>query len=153
MPAKKKAKKKAKVRKKAPVAAKRCEVGMCGPERIQGLKTRIRRGSTNRLISIRGRGLLLAGHVSKQGGTNDLTFVQLRIDGKSVIDLSFAAASNLGLTQSNPYGLVLLQGGAVQNFTFGWPVPLHFDKSLELTAVVREAGVVQLLANIIRGDG
>lgn len=128
-----------------------CEVGMCSPQRIQGLKTNLKKGSTNKLISIRGEGLLLAGHVTKQGGGNDLTFVQLRIDGKSVIDLSFAAASNLGLTQSNPYGLVLLKGGPVQNFTFGWPVPLTFKKSLELSVVVKEAGVVQIVANIVRG--
>ena len=57
-----------------------CEVGMCNPERIQGLKTKPKKGSTNKLISIRGRGLLLAGHVTKQGGGNERTFVQLRID-------------------------------------------------------------------------
>ena len=67
------------------------------------------------------------------------------------IDLSFAAASNWGLTQSNPYGLVLLKGGPVQNLTFGWPVPLTFKKSLELSVVVKEAGVVQIVANIVRG--
>lgn len=128
-----------------------CEVGMCNPQRTQGLKTNPKKGSANKLISIKGPGLLLAGHVSKQGGSNDLTFVRLRIDGKSVIDLSFAAASNLGLTQSNPYGLVLLKGGPVQNFTFGWPVPLTFKKSLELSVLVKETGVVQVIANIVRG--
>jgi hypothetical protein len=128
-----------------------CEVGMCNPQRTQGLKTNPKKGSANTLISIKGPGLLLAGHVTKQGGSNDLTFVRLRIDGKSVIDLSFAGASNWGLTQINPYGLVLLKGGPVQNFTFGWPVPLTFKKSLELTALVKETGVVQIIANIVRG--
>lgn len=124
---------------------------MCDPQRIQGLKTSPKKGSTHKLISIKGSGLLLAGHVTKQGGANDLTFVTLRIDGKSVIDLSFAAASNWGLTQSNPYGLALLKGGPVQNFTFGWPAPLTFKKRLELSVVVKEAGVVQIVANVIRG--
>lgn len=129
-----------------------CEVGMCNPQRVQGLKTNIKKGSTHKLVSIKGPGLFLAGHVSKQGGANDLTFVSLEIDGKSVVNLSFAAASNLGLTQNNPYGLVLLKGGPVQNFTFGWPVPLTFKKSLELSVVVNEAGVVQIIGNVIRGS-
>lgn len=146
-------KKKAKTAKvqRAVSAGTGCEVGMCGPQRTQGLRTGLKKGSTHKLISIRGRGLLLAGHVTKQGGGNDLTFVKLRIDGKSVIDLSFAGASNWGLTASNPYGIVLLKGGPVQNFTFGWPVPLTFQKSLELSVVVKEAGVVQIVANIIHG--
>jgi hypothetical protein len=62
-----------------------------------------------------------------------------------------AAASNLGLTQNNPRGIVLLKGGPVQDFTFGWPVPLTFKKSLELSVQVAEAGVLQIVANIIRG--
>lgn len=130
----------------------RAEVGMCNPQRVQGLKANIKKGSTHKLVSIKGPGLFLAGHVSKQGGANDLTFVSLEIDGKSVVNLSFAAASNWGLTQDNPYGLVLLKGGSVQNFTFGWPVPLTFRKSLELSVVVKEAGVAQIIGNVIRGS-
>lgn len=129
-----------------------CEVGMCNPQRIQGLKTKLKKGSSYKLISIRGTGLLLAGHVSKQGGANDLTFVSLEIDGESVVNSSFAAAGNWGLTQSNPYGIVLLKSGSIQNFTFGWPVPLSFKKSLELSVIVKEAGVVQIVGNIIRGS-
>ena len=132
-------------------AGTRCEVGMCNPQKSQGLKANLKKGSTHKLISIKGPGLLLAGHVTKQGGANDLTFVTLRIDGSIVFSLSFAGASNWGLTQNNPYGLVLLKGGPVQNFTFGWPVPLTFKKSLELSVNVAEAGVVQIVANIIRG--
>ena len=132
-------------------AETRCEVGMCNPRGTQGLKTNLKKGSTHKRISIKGPGLFLAGHVSKQGGANDLTFVTLRIDGSVVFSLSFAAASNLGLTQNNPRGLVLLKGGPVQDFTFGWPVPLTFKKSLELSVQVAEAGVVQIVANIVRG--
>ena len=128
-----------------------CEIGMCRPQRTQGLKTKLKKGNTYKLVSLKGPGLFLTGHVTKQGGGSDLTFVGLRIDGKSVLDLSFAAASNWGLTQDNPYGLVLLKGAPVQNFTFGWPVPLAFKRSLELTVVVNEPGVVQIIGNIIHG--
>jgi hypothetical protein len=128
-----------------------CIGGMCDPQRIQGLKAPAPKGTHN-LISIDGPGLFLAGQVSKQGGATGLSFVQLRIDGRSVVDLSFIAAHNVGLTQQNPYGLVILGSSGLQNFTFGWPVPLVFKRSLTLTVVVNETGVVQLVANIIRGS-
>ncbi|MBA2707880.1 MAG: hypothetical protein H0U59_08770 [Gemmatimonadaceae bacterium] len=135
----------------APTHSHACIGGMCDPQRIQGLKAPAPRGTHN-LITLDGPGLFLAGHVSKQGGATGLTFMQLRIDGRSVVDLSFIAARNLGLTQQNPYGLVILGNTGLQNFTFGWPVPLVFKRSLTLSVVVNETGVVQILANVIRGS-
>ena len=76
----------------------RCIGGMCDPQRIQGLKAPAPRGSYS-LINLTGPGLFLAGHVTKQGGATGLSFVRLQIDGRSVVDLSFAAAHNFGLTQ------------------------------------------------------
>ncbi|MBA3343258.1 MAG: hypothetical protein H0T48_15695 [Gemmatimonadaceae bacterium] len=134
-----------------PTRPSACIGGMCDPQRIQGLKAPAPKGTHN-LITLEGPGLFLAGHVSKQGGATGLTFVQLRIDGRSVVDLSFVAARNLGFTQQNPYGIVVLGSLGLQNLTFGWPVPLVFKRSLTLTVVVNETGVVQLLANVIRGS-
>jgi len=104
------------------------------------------------LVELQGPGLFLGAHVSKQGGTNDLTFVSLDIDGRNVTSLSFAAARNLGLTQQNPYGIVLLESAALQNFTIGFPTPLRFFTSLTLSVTVNEDDVVQILANVIHGD-
>lgn len=134
-----------------PTRSSACIGGMCDPQRIQGLRAPAPRG-THKLITLQGPGLFLAGHVSKQGGATGLSFVQLRIDGRSVVSLSFAAARNLGLTQQNPFGLVILGSLGLQNFTFGWPVPLVFKRSLTLSVVVNEPGVVQILANVIRGS-
>ena len=128
-----------------------CIGGMCDPQRIQGLKARAPRG-TYSLIDLKGPGLFLAGHVTKQGGATGLSFVRLQIDGRSVVDLSFAAAQNWGLTQQNPYGLVILGSGGLQTFTFGWPVPLVFKRRLNLSVVVNEVGVIQIVANVIRGS-
>ena len=128
-----------------------CIAGMCDPQRTQGLKAPAPKG-TYKLIDIKGPGLFLSGHVSKQGGASGLTFVRMQLDGRGVVDLSFAAARNLGLTQQNPYGIVLLGSGVLQNFTFGWPVPLVFKKSLRLSVVVKEDGIVQIVANVIRGS-
>ena len=35
-------------------AETRCEVGMCNPRGTQGLKTNLKKGSTHKLISIKG---------------------------------------------------------------------------------------------------
>jgi len=128
-----------------------CIGGMCDPQRVQGLKAPARKG-THDLISLEGPGLFLAGQVSKQGGLTGLTFVRLQIDGRSVVDISFAAARNLGYTQQNPFGLVLLGNTGLQNLTFGWPVALVYKRSLKLSVVVNETGVVQILANVLRGS-
>ena len=133
------------------ISASCCIGGMCDPQRLQGLKAPARKGTYD-LINLEGPGLFLAGQVSKQGGLTGLTFVPLQLDGRSVIDLSFAAARNIGLTQQNPFGLVLLGSTGLQNLTFGWPVPLVYKRSLKLSVVVSETGVVQIVANVIRGS-
>jgi len=125
--------------------------GICDPQRIQGLKAPAPKGTHN-LVNITGPGLFLAAHVTKQGGATGLSFVRLQIDGQSVVDLSFAAAQNWGFTEQNPYGLVVLGSGGLQNFTFGWSFPLVFKKSLNLSVVVNETGVVQIVANVLRGS-
>lgn len=127
-----------------------CARGVCGPERTQGLVTQVPQGNHN-LVSLEGPGLFLGAHVSKQGGTNDITFVILDIDGRNVTNISFAAARNLGLTQQNPYGLVLLESDALQNMTIGFPTPLKFGHSLTLSVTVNEDNIVQILGNVIHG--
>ena len=84
-------------------------------------------------------------------GTNDLTFAILDIDGRNVTNLSFAAAANSGLTQQNPYGLVLLSSTSLKTLTVGFPTPLLYKRSLRLSVTVNEPNVVQILANVIHG--
>ncbi|MFN2254910.1 MAG: hypothetical protein ACK2U6_11770 [Candidatus Promineifilaceae bacterium] len=103
------------------------------------------------MVELQGPGLFLGAHVSKQGGSNDITFVNLEIDGRNVTSLSFAAARNMGLTRQNPYGIVLLESDSLQNFTIGFPTPLRFFSSLALSVNVNEDDVVQILANVIHG--
>jgi hypothetical protein len=89
--------------------------------------------------------------VTKQGGTSGITFVSLDIDGRNVVNLSYAAALNTGLTAANPFGIVLLHGAGIQNLTIGFPVPLRYRSELRLSATVNEDGVAQLLANVVHG--
>jgi hypothetical protein len=128
-----------------------CAVGVCEPQRTQGLKAPAPKG-THSLVSLEGPGLLLSANVTKQGGLTDLTFVRLDIDNRNVVSLSFAAARNWGLGVPNPYGLQLLSGTGVESFAIGWPFPLTFSRSLKLSVTVNETGVVQIVANVVHGS-
>jgi hypothetical protein len=129
-----------------------CAAGVCDPERTQGLKAPAPNGAHD-LVTLEGPGVFLGAAISKQGGTNDLTFVILDIDGRNVADLSYAAASNQGLTQHNPYGVVLLHSTAIKTMTLGFPTPLLYKRSLRLRVTVSEPGVVQILGNVVHGAG
>ena len=128
----------------------RCASGVCDPERTQGLKAPAPNG-THSLVGLAGPGVFLGFAVTKQGGTNDLTFVILDIDGRNVTNLSFAAAINQGLTQHNPYGLVVVHSNSLKTMTVGFPTPLLYKQSLRLRVTVNEPGVVQILGNVIHG--
>lgn len=128
-----------------------CATGICNPQRRQGLRAPAGKGE-HQLVALRGPGVFVAAQISKQGGSSGLTFANLDIDGKNVTSLSFAAAENWGLTQSNPYGIVLLKGAHVSTLTIGFPTPLRFDRELRLSVKVQEPGVVQILGNVIHGS-
>lgn len=127
-----------------------CSGGVCDPRRTQGLKAPAAIG-THSLVDLTGPGLFLSANVSKQGGPTDLTFVILEIDGRNVVNLSFAAARNWGLTQANPYGIQYSSGAGVESFSIGWPFPLVFKKSLKLSVKVNETNVVQIVGNVVSG--
>ena len=131
--------------------AHQCAAGVCDPERTQGLKAPAAQGN-HMLVSLKGPGVFLAAEVSKQGGTNDLTFVILDIDGRNVVNLSYAAVANMGLTEHNPYGLTLRQTPALKTLAMGFPAPLRYQRSLELKVTVNEANVVQIVGNVVHGS-
>jgi hypothetical protein len=121
------------------------------PERTQGLQAPAPQGGY-KLVVLKGPGVFVGAHVSKQGGDTDLTFVNLDIDGRNVVSLSYAAARNFGFTQANPYGLVLLQTRPIDNLTIGFPEPLAYAEELVLSVEVKEDGVVQILGNVVHGS-
>ena len=107
---------------------------------------------THDLVNLQGPGLFLSANISKQGGPTDISFVKLDIDGRNVVNLSFAAARNWGLSEANPFGLQFLSGAGVESFAIGWPFPLTFKRSLKLSVVVNETGVVQIVANVVHAS-
>ncbi len=136
-------------RKEAPTDC--CARGVSEPKRTQGLRAPAPMGE-HELITLEGPGVFLSAEISKQGGANDLTFVILDIDGKNVVNFSIAAAKNLGLTQHNPFGLVLLESPVgLKTLTIGLSSPLKYNSNLTLRVNVQEAGVAQIVANIIHG--
>jgi hypothetical protein len=121
------------------------------PERTQGLVAPAPQGD-HQLVALKGPGKFVSAQITKQGGTNDLTFVSLDIDGKNVVSMSIAAAKNWGLTADNPYGVVLLQSAAgIETLTVGFNSPLEFRSELKLRVKVQEPGVAQIVANVIHG--
>jgi len=144
------AKKKRQVSKRALLSRITCAVGVCDPERTEGLQAPAPSG-TYELVTLEGPGLLLGAEVSKQGGDDDLTFVILDIDGRNVTNVSYAAAINWGLTQQNPYGLVVLQTSGIKTMSIGFPTPLLYKRSLRFAVTVNESGVAQIVANVIHG--
>jgi hypothetical protein len=127
-----------------------CAVGVCDPERTEGLAAPAPTG-TYELVTLEGPGLFLGAEVSKQGGDDDLTFVILDIDGRNVTNVSYAAAINWGLTQQNPYGFVVLQTSGIKTMAIGFPTPLLYKRSLRFAVTVNESGVAQIVANVIHG--
>src|SRR6476661_7034426 len=119
--------------------------------RVEGSKPQPVANNTYTLVNLTGPGVFIGGRVTKDGGSNDLTFMSLEIDGHSVWNLSFSAALHLGLTQQNPFGLMMLQSGSSKTFAFGFPTPLTYKTTLKLSAVVNETNVTQIIGTIIRG--
>jgi hypothetical protein len=123
------------------------------PRRTQGLTTSPAPGTTVNLINLVGPGKFLTANLSKQGGASDLTFVILDIDGQNVVNTSIAGLRNAGLTEANSAGIVLLDSAAgLDTVTIGFPETLTYQRSLRLAVTVQEAGVVQILANVIHAQ-
>lgn len=118
-------------------------------KRTQGLVTSPAINSINDLIKIKGPGLFISAEISKQGGTSGLTFVEVLIDGSDIVSISYIACTNSGLTTANNYGLQISKSAALETITVGYQVPLTFSKELLVRTLVKEPGVVQILANTI----
>jgi hypothetical protein len=104
--------------------ATNCAPAVCEPERTQGIIAPAAAG-THVLVTLKGPGVFVGSECVKQGGQTNLTFVVLDIDGRNVTNISYAAAENGGLTQQNPFGLVLLHSTALRNLTIGFAAPLR----------------------------
>lgn len=104
------------------------------------------------LITLEGPSVFVSASVTKQGGVDDMTVIELSLDDRSLVNISMAAARRIGLRRDNPYGVALLAGAhEVQTLTIGFNAPLRFERELVLRAGVAEAGVAQLTAVVVHG--
>lgn len=121
-----------------------------GPRRTQGIASNPAPGTTPTLVSLKGPGLFISAAITKQGGSTDLCFVTLDIDGQNLVNVSIAALFNQALVQDNSYGVMVFKSTAgLDTVTIGWPYPITFQRDLVLRIVVNEPGVVQVLANVL----
>jgi hypothetical protein len=137
----------------SPIVKCTCTHFVSNPVRTQGLLVGgdVQHGDHN-LVTLKGSGVFLCAEVSKQGGSNDLTFIILDIDGKNVVNMSIAAMINLGITKNNPYGLAIMESPALKTVTIGYQVPLKYSKELKLRVTINEDSVVQIVGNVISGS-
>ena len=123
-----------------------------GAQKSEGLITNPNIGSNHDLVSINGSGTFVAARMTKQGGTNNITSVELIIDGKTIVGRTYAALDNWGMTQNNPFGVVLLHGNGIDAVTIGFQQPIKFNNSLILRTSVGENGIVQMIGTVIYGQ-
>jgi len=122
------------------------------PRRVQGLVAAPARGKTINLINTKGPGVFVAAHITKQGGSNNITQVALFIDGVNVVAITFAAADNIGLDEQNNSGIKMVNG-PVKCISIQFNEPLYFQK--ECRVEIRtgtDTGVVQIVANAVIGS-
>jgi hypothetical protein len=130
-----------------------CAQGVCNPRLITGSVKQPNQGDTITLITLPGPGVFVSAQVAKQGGTNGVSFVNLELDGSKVVDISYDAAKNFGLTQYNHFGFAVLNTAAgVDNFTIGFSTPLRFEKGLVLSVKVNETDVVKITSGLVHGS-
>ncbi len=126
--------------------------GILSPQRTQGSVVNPAFVSIHNLVILTGPGKFICAEITKQGGSDDLTYISLDIDDVCVVSISIAELKNSGLTVNNPYGLFLLQsGGGLKTLTIGFNSPLIYQKELRLRANVEEKGINQIMANVIHG--
>ena len=123
-----------------------------GAAQDEGLITDPISGNTYDLVTLTGPGSFVSARMTKQGGGSDLTFLELVIDEEIIIGRSFAALKNWGMTESNPFGVVVLTEGIVDAATIGFQQPIKFEDSLVLRARVNESGVEQIIGTVIYGE-
>jgi hypothetical protein len=121
------------------------------PKRVQGLKVNPGTGKKFDLINVPGEGVFVACHVTKQGGSNDLTQVALYIDGVNVVAITYAAADNIGFDGVNNSGIQLVKG-PVDCLSIQYNEPLYFGKECRIEInTSSDAGVVQVVASAVIG--
>lgn len=105
------------------------------------------------LVNLDGPGTFVAARLTKQGGITGLTAISLSIDGKTVVQRNIVALKNFGMTQNNPFGVVVVTSPVgIDTVTIGFSQPIAFEESLVLSAQVGESGVVQIIGTVIYGE-
>jgi hypothetical protein len=123
------------------------------PRREQGLQLSPTINKKYNLIKEAGPGVFVTGHVTKQGGVNDLTQVALFIDGVNVTAITFIAADNIGLDEQNNSGMKLVKG-FVDCLSIQFNEPLYFKESCVIeVSIGSDAGIAQIVAIAVIGGG
>jgi len=122
------------------------------PKRVQGLISSPGTGKTINLISAPGPGVFVAAHITKQGGTNNISQVALYIDGVNVVAITYAAADTIGLDEQNNSGIKLVNG-PVKCISIQYNEPMYFKKECRIELKTgSDSGIAQVVANAVIGS-
>jgi hypothetical protein len=127
-----------------------CAAGVWNPKVTKNSLLRPKKGEDITLIKIQGPGVFVAAEIRKQSSTGS-TLVRLVIDGRPVVDETFSGAKSSGLSQSNPFGIVLLKTDGVDNFTIGFPTTLSFEKELVLS-IRTDEDLMAIVSSLVHGS-
>lgn len=108
------------------------------------------------LVYLTGPGTFVAARIVRQEDDPavGLTEVALIIDGRPVVQRNIEALKNWGMTQNNPFGVMLMSDPleGIDTVTIGFSQPIYFEESLVLKANVADDDVVQILGTVIYGQ-
>ncbi len=121
-------------------------------KRVQGLIANPAVKTSKDLIVKKGKGVFVALQVTKQGGSNNLTEVDLYIDGQNVVAMTYVASHNVGLNRENNSGTILCEG-VINTISVQYNEPLFFEKELRVSINTNsDAGMVQIVASAVIGS-
>ena len=125
------------------------------PQASDGILIAPQQQGTVELVSLPGKGKFVSARITKQGLTNALVVI-LTIDERDVVKVNMDSLLNLGLTETNPYGVVLLNGkdgvvDDIKTMTIGFPTPLVYKRNLTLSVNVLDVNLLQVTARVIHG--
>lgn len=128
-----------------------------GVQTFQGSVNNPTAGVTEELINLTGPGRLLWVFVEEQEGANDLTFVNIILDGVTIENRTFTQLQAAGLTVPNPTGTMAVSANVsadTDGLVFGLPYPLEYEQSLvvQVTPGGSNTGVTRILARVMVAD-
>jgi hypothetical protein len=123
------------------------------PRKISGNKPLPAQNTSIELLNADGSGVFVSMIITKVGGSNDFSRINMTIDGRSVVATTFIGAMNAGLANSNNSGTVLTNSNVAKSITVQFNEPLRFSRSFRLVFnTANDANINNVVASAVIGE-